>query len=184
MEKNTDIERRLERVELLIGETEEHADPAMRRQIQEIVRGLLDYYGAGLERILDLAEQGGGSDLLQSIAKDELVSSLLMLHGLHPINLPTRVEQALDSVRPYLQSHGGEVELVDASDGAVQLRLHGSCHGCPSSAITMKTKIEQAIYEAAPDVTRVDVEEPANGATAMSTGAFVPLATLTHANGA
>jgi Fe-S cluster biogenesis protein NfuA len=183
MDKTSDIQRRLERVELLIGETEERADPATRSQIQEIVQGLLYYYGAGLERILDLSAKLGRPELLSAFVEDELVASLLMLHGLHPIDLETRVEQALESVRPYLQSHGGEVELVHAVEGAVRLRLHGSCHGCPSSAITMKTKIEQAIFEVAPDVASIDVEEPAKGAAVVSAGAFVPLTALTQVNG-
>jgi Fe-S cluster biogenesis protein NfuA/nitrite reductase/ring-hydroxylating ferredoxin subunit len=62
-------------------------------------------------------------------------------------------------VRPYLASHGGSVVLLDVSpEGTVKLRLEGSCHGCASSAMTLKYAIEQAIMEAAPDVAGIEVE--------------------------
>jgi len=87
------------------------------------------------------------------------VGSLLLLYGLHPVDLETRVRGALEKTRPYLRSHGGNVELVDVDEsGAVRLRLQGSCHGCPSSAMTLKLAIEQAIHDAAPDVTSISVE--------------------------
>ena len=64
---------------------------------------------------------------------DELVSHLLLLHGLHPVSLGDRVLDALDEVRPYLESHGGDVELVGMEGPVVRLRMQGSCSGCPSS---------------------------------------------------
>jgi Fe-S cluster biogenesis protein NfuA len=80
------------------------------------------------------------------------------LHGLHPLDTETRVRQSLDDVRPYLQSHGGNVELIEIDGGTARLRLHGSCHSCPSSAVTMKQTVEEAILARAPDVTAVEVE--------------------------
>ena len=67
------------------------------------------------------------------------------------------VEQAIEKVRPLLRSHGGDVELTDLTDGVVQLKLQGSCHGCPSSAQTLRNAIEEAIFEFAPDIKRLDV---------------------------
>jgi Fe-S cluster biogenesis protein NfuA/nitrite reductase/ring-hydroxylating ferredoxin subunit len=61
-------------------------------------------------------------------------------------------------VRPYLGSHGGDVKLLGVKDGVVHLRLEGTCHGCPSSTVTMKLAIEKAIEEAAPEVVRIEVE--------------------------
>ena len=78
--------------------------------------------------------------------------ALLILHGLHPLDVETRIARALDRVRPYLGSHGGDVKLLGVTDGVVHLRLEGSCHGCPSSTVTMKLAIEKAIEEAAPEV--------------------------------
>lgn len=87
-----------------------------------------------------------------------MVAGLLLLHGVHPVSLESRVRQALDKVRPYLASHGGNVELLDVRDGEVSLRLQGSCDGCPSSAMTLKYAIEQAISETAPDVVDIHVD--------------------------
>ena len=99
---------------------------------------------------------------MRRLAGDELIGALLVLHDLHPVPLLDRVGTALDTVRPALGMHDGDVELlgiVEEDDGVVvQLRLAGSCHGCPSSMITMSQGVERAIHEAAPEVARVDVE--------------------------
>jgi len=92
------------------------------------------------------------------LAADEVVGSLLLLYGLHPLSLEVRVTQALDKVRPYLDSHGGNVELLNIADGVVQLRMQGSCKSCPSSSLTLKLAIEEAIYAAAPDVVSIEAE--------------------------
>ena len=133
-----------------------------RERSEELVRLVADLYGAGLERVLEILYDAGrlDDDVLAALAGDELVSSLLLVHGLHPYDVGRRVEQALESVRPYLGSHGGDVELVEVSeDGVVRLRLLGSCDGCPSSSVTLKLAVEGAIEAAAPDVTGIVVEE-------------------------
>jgi Fe-S cluster biogenesis protein NfuA len=80
------------------------------------------------------------------------------LHGMHPLDLEARVGQALDAVRPALAGHGGSVTLLAVEDGVVRLRLEGNCHGCPSSAATMRQTIEEAILAKAPDVGAIEVE--------------------------
>ncbi len=133
-----------------------------RERAEELVRLVADLYGAGLERVLDIVFDAGRLDdeLLALLAQDELVSSLLLVHGLHPYDVGHRVEQALESVRPYLGSHGGDVELIEVSDeGVVRLRLLGSCDGCPSSSVTLKLAVEGAIEAAAPDITGIEVED-------------------------
>ena len=133
-----------------------------RERAEELVRLTADLYGAGIERILEIVYDAGqlDDDVLAALAKDDLVASLLLVHGLHPYDVGMRVEQALESVRPYLGSHGGDVELLDVSDeGVVRLRLLGSCDGCPSSSVTLKLAVEGAIEAAAPEVTTIEVEE-------------------------
>src|SRR5207342_3700909 len=108
--------------------------------------------------ILDILFDAGrlGEAELSALAADDLVASLLLVHGLHPYGVVERVEQALESVRPYLGSHGGDVELLGVGeDGTVRLRLLGSCDGCPSSAVTLKLAVEGAIESAAPEVTAI-----------------------------
>lgn len=150
-----DVERLLEDLEAL-------PDPVARQTATAVVQGLLELYGTGLERIVQaIAARDHDGALAAALADDELVSHLLLLHGLHPVPLEQRVVQALDSVRPYLESHGGNVELVGLGEAAVHLRLEGSCSGCPSSSVTLKLAIEHAIEKAAPEIEEViAVEAP------------------------
>jgi Fe-S cluster biogenesis protein NfuA len=106
-----------------------------------------------------VASQGEhGYAIFDKFSADDLVSNLLLLYGLHPLTLEERVTSALDSVRPYLDSHGGNVELLSVADGVVRLRLQGTCRGCPSSAETLKLAIESAIYDAAPEILSIEAE--------------------------
>jgi Fe-S cluster biogenesis protein NfuA/nitrite reductase/ring-hydroxylating ferredoxin subunit len=159
------------RIEQLLAELRSAALPDVADRAEELVALLVALYGAGLQRIVDLL--GDEPGVLRRLAGDDLVAGLLVLHDLHPDDTETRVRAALDEVRPYLGSHAGGVEYLGIADGpdgtaVVRLRLSGSCDGCPSSLATVKTAIERAIEEAAPEVGRVDVEgvtaPPAAGA--------------------
>ena len=101
----------------------------------------------------------------------------MVVHDLHPEDLATRVAAALESVRPFLGAHGGDVELLglDGALGAVHLRLLGSCDGCPSSAVTLRTAVESAIAEAAPEIVIIDVEEPSHQAGHQAAGTPIEL---------
>ncbi len=155
-----EFRKRIERVESLIHEVERFPDPEARARTQEILRTVIELHGAAMERILDTLAGAGdtGLALIDALASDDLVGCVLLLHGLHPLDLDTRVRQALDKVRPLLRSHGGNVELLSLAGGVARLRMLGSCDGCPSSAMTLKLAIEQAIYDKAPDVTAIEVE--------------------------
>ncbi len=135
-----------------------HGDPA--ELADQLVRLLVGLYGDGLGRITAiLAGQGqAGAAIMTALTEDPLVESLLLLHDLHPLDLDARVQRALDQVRPYLGSHAGGVEYLGTAGGVATLRLEGSCHGCPSSAVTVTTAIEGAIMNAAPEVSEVVVE--------------------------
>ena len=120
----------------------------------------------------------------QALAEDELVEHLLLLHGIHPTPLETRVRAALAKVRPYLESHGGDVELVAVDQGVVRLRLQGSCSGCPSSTMTLKLAIEDAIHKAAPDVEAIEAEGASAPEPAPTLLQIAPLEGPSAANGA
>lgn len=150
------------RVEGLLGALETLPDPAARDTAFETVQAVLDLYGAGLERIVDRV----GGLQATTLASDELVAHLMLLHGLHPVSVEERVRDALDGVRPYLGSHGGDVELLGVDDGVALVRMTGSCEGCPASSMTLKLAIEDAILKAAPDVERVQAEADEPTATA------------------
>jgi Fe-S cluster biogenesis protein NfuA/nitrite reductase/ring-hydroxylating ferredoxin subunit len=145
-------------VEGLLERLETLPDAAARQTATEVVQALLDLYGEGLGRIVDVVAARDDGTMAQQLGEDELVSHLLLLHGLHPVPVEERVRGALESVLPYLESHGGNVQLIGVQEGIVHLRLEGSCAGCPSSSMTLKLAIEDAIFKAAPDVEEVRAE--------------------------
>jgi Fe-S cluster biogenesis protein NfuA/nitrite reductase/ring-hydroxylating ferredoxin subunit len=162
-----DIQAVGERVEALLAQFAATSDPATAGRAEELVGLLVEFYGAGLARILELLDEQTITPLLA----DKMVAGLLVLHDLHPQSTEERVLAALERVRPYLGSHAGDVEYLGLDpDGTVRLRLAGSCDGCPSSALTVKLAIEKGIEDVAPEVTKVEVEgvvpEPASPLTA------------------
>jgi len=152
------LQERVARMETLLEQIEALKDPHARSKAAEVVGVLLDLYGDGLARMMDLVYESGNDKAFESFAQDELVSHLLLLHGLHPLDVETRVVQALEEVRPYLQSHGGNVEFLGVEGGVARLRMQGSCDGCPSSAMTLKLAIEEAVLKAAPDLEGIEAE--------------------------
>ncbi len=160
-----DLQKRLAHVDALVGELQQLPDPASRALVEELLSTVLDLHGEALSRMLDaLGPRGDAAAdrLLERMASDDLIRGVLLLHGLHPMDLRSRVEGALESVRPYMRSHGGGVELVAVAGDIVRIRLEGHCQGCPSSMVTLKLAVEKAIYEAAPDVAAIEVVEPAD----------------------
>ena len=169
------------KLEQLLQRVEHEADVRSRETVHQVVQALMDFHGAALGRIIDHLRNAGeaGQDVLEQIATDELACHLLHLYGLHPHSLTQRIAKALESVRPYLHSHGGNVELLGVeTDGRVRLRLDGSCHGCPSSAATLRDSIEQAIYAAAPDVNAIEVEGVNHPAPPLAPQGFVPVSAV------
>jgi Fe-S cluster biogenesis protein NfuA/nitrite reductase/ring-hydroxylating ferredoxin subunit len=148
-------EQLIARVQELTGRLEDLDDPACRSLAEELTAAVVQMYGAGLERIVELIHDEETRDRL---AADELVAGLLMIHDLYPVPLEERVMQALDSVRPYMESHGGNIELLGFEDGVVKLRLEGSCKSCRASSSTLELAVRQALEEAAPDLLGMDVE--------------------------
>ncbi len=161
MANRNEFQQRAQAIEDLIRKLEQSADAELRAAAKRLVQALMELHGEGLNAVMEIVHNSGaaGEAIIARLQRDELVKGLLLLHGLHPDDLETRVREALEKTRPYLQSHGGNVELLNVDDaGVVKLRLDGSCHGCPSSAVTLKLAIEDAIYAAAPDVTRLIVD--------------------------
>jgi len=147
------------RIDELLDDLEQSAVPAVLERVQELLSCVMTLYGAGLERTVDLVLETGQRDLARRLADDEIVGNLLVLHDLHPDDVLTRVNAALEGVRPYLGSHAGGVELLGVDEqGIVHLQLQGTCDGCPSSALTVASAIEDAILQAAPDVVAVQAD--------------------------
>ncbi|WP_118915289.1 NifU family protein [Mycobacterium shigaense] len=131
--------------------------PAAHDRAQQLVREIVGLYGAGLQRILALSDSPG---LAERLATDDLVASLLLVHGLHPHDTRRRVADVLNRVRPYLGSHGGDVELLDVvfqeGGATVRLAFQGSCKSCPSSAATLELAVEDAVRAAAPEISAIE----------------------------
>jgi len=147
-------EQLIARVQELTGRLEDLDDPACRSLAEELTSAVVQMYGAGLERIVELADAGTRDEM----SKDSLVAGLLMIHDLYPVPIEERVVQALDTVRPYMESHGGNVELLGIEDGIAKLRLEGSCKSCRASSSTLELAVRQALEEAAPDLLGMDVD--------------------------
>jgi Fe-S cluster biogenesis protein NfuA len=149
-----------ERIDLLLDELQSGADPRCYALASEALALVSELYGAGLARVVELVDERS-PELLEALTGDDLVASLLVVHGLHPESLEGRVERALEQVRPLLGAHGGDVELLglDPDAGEVRLRLLGSCDGCPSSSVTLHLAVERAINELAPEIVRIDVDD-------------------------
>jgi Fe-S cluster biogenesis protein NfuA len=153
------LKDRIQKIDTLVANIRASPDSEFRNAALQLVQTLLEFHAVGIDRMMEITSNGGdpGWRIIDEFSRDEAVGSMLLLHGLHPLDLDTRVRDALDRVRPYLQSHGGNVELVEIADGVVRLKLTGSCNGCASSAVTLTTAIEKAIYETAPDVTAIAI---------------------------
>jgi Fe-S cluster biogenesis protein NfuA len=175
----------LARVEELSARAEQLEDPAARELAAELVSAVIAMYGDGLERIIAVIRDSreAGATILDELSQDGAVASLLLIHDLYPVPLRDRVLQALETVRPYMESHGGDVELVELTDdGIARLRLEGSCHGCSASRATLETAITQALEEHCPDLAEIEVggvlddSDPAHPTVSEITGMALPMA--------
>ncbi len=169
MSENKDLQHRIQRIGGLVQEIESIADPSVRASTKELVQLLMEFHGAGLDRALEITAKTGDSGLrlIDELGRDPLVGSLLVLYGLHPDDLETRVNRAVERVRPRVQRNGGEVELLGIEEGVVRLRLRLTGHTCASTGATLQAMAEEAIYEAVPDIVSILVEglegKPAEG---------------------
>src|SRR5215470_8901165 len=155
----TSVAQAGERIEELLGALRARGGAAADTA-EELVRLLVGMYGDGLAAIMAaLADEGAaGRAIIDRLTADPLVEGLLLLHGLHPLDTGARIQRALDRIRPYLGSHAGGVQYLGVSEGVARLRLEGSCHGCPSSTVTVRLAITGAVQDAAPEVSDVVVE--------------------------
>ena len=144
----------------LVHDLETIADPAARAASKELVQLLMNLHGSGLERILDIVFESGdtGARIIDGLGQDPLVSSLLVLYGLHPEDLQTRVERKLKQVGSVLHKMNAEVKIVSINGGDICLGVRLDGHACGSTRKTVQQTVEEAIYEAAPDLTSLVVE--------------------------
>ncbi len=169
---NNEFQERTEQIDRLVQRVTGFADDDARTTALELLQSMMDLHGAAMARIVEMLSDSGeaGRSSLTKLGNDPLICGLLVLYGIHPVALEERVSRAIERVRPQLQKHGGSVDLVEVADEAVRIKIESSGHGCGSSADTLKSTVEQAILEAAPEVVAITAEGAESG-----TPGFVPL---------
>jgi hypothetical protein len=144
----------VQKIEELINKFENAADAGTRVDARNLVRAMMEFHGAALDRMMELIAEHADSEppVFDAFTRDELVSSLLLLYGLHPVDFETRIAQALDKVRPILRAQSSDVHLLRIDGSEVRLRFEGK------PANHLKASIEEEIYKAAADVTAIHID--------------------------
>jgi Fe-S cluster biogenesis protein NfuA/nitrite reductase/ring-hydroxylating ferredoxin subunit len=147
-------------IEDLIGKIAAFPDLQARDLLQECLQSVLMLHEEGLSRMMQLIKNAGaaGREVSDALLRDKLVRGLLLIYSLHPVSLEKRLREALEKVGPYMQSHGGNVELIALENGHARLRLEGTGKSCPPSPVNMELAVRQAVEEACPDLLGFDVE--------------------------
>ena len=179
MVNEKDFRERVQKMATLAAELENISDEKTRASAKELVHLLMELHGAGLERIMEtvFASSDPGAAMIDRLAAEPLVSSLLVLHGLHPDDFETRVTNAIEFLRPRLRKQDVEVELLEVSEAIVRVQVTPNAHACGSTTSTLRSSVEDAIYEAAPEVGSLVIE----GLEGKAAFGFVALETLVGA---
>jgi Fe-S cluster biogenesis protein NfuA len=162
-EERLEFEEVLPRIADLAEQLAEHPDPPTSEIAVELLDWIDVFHANGIGRIIEMIREWRGDVLLEQVAADPVAGVLLRAYGLgDEVDLDearVAVQTALSEVRPYLHSHGGDMEVVSIVDGVVRLKLHGSCDGCTASDATIMEQVESSLRKHWVDYRRVEVEE-------------------------
>jgi hypothetical protein len=164
-----EFRKRLQNIGQLISGLDDIADKTAQASVRELTQFIMELHADGMERMMEIVFAQGipGAEIIEQLGRDPMVSSLLVLHGLHPDDIQTRVARAVEQVAAKLRKQDVEVQLLSADHQAVQISAHTNAHACVSTTATVRAEIEDAIYQAAPEVESLVIEglEPrsANG---------------------
>lgn len=154
-EEEATLEQAVDRIQALVSELESYHDPSVVRAVFEMLDWIDVLHREGLER---LAGGLAGVGYLDKALDDPVVAHLFAVYGLVASEDATAmVHDALEEVRPYVRSHGGEMTLDRIDGGVVHLDMHGACDGCPSAVVTLTDTVTRAIRERWPGLVRVEV---------------------------
>jgi Fe-S cluster biogenesis protein NfuA len=179
MTQKHDFQQRATSIENLVNQLEGSADPSVTSAARDLMQAVMDLHGSSIERMLEIIHDSGepGKYIIERLGRDELVRSILLLYGLHPRDLHSRVVDVLDSQQAFLRSHGASAELVSIDEaGVVTVRFQTKPGGCGSTTTSVKSTIKAAIQEAAPDAGSIVVEGP--NSTVLTGPNFVSVAVL------
>lgn len=173
MALDSELRDQVRKIGGLVEEIEAISDPAVRANTRELLQSVMDLHRAALERVLEIVSgaRESGMDLIDELGRDSLVSCVLVLYGLHPEDMDSRVRNAIEQIKPKLRKQGCEVDLIELNEGAVRVRARMAEHTCGSTAKTVHSAVEAAIYDAAPDIDSLIIEgldgQPASGFVAL-----------------
>jgi Fe-S cluster biogenesis protein NfuA len=168
-----EFKQRVRQLGKLIAELEQMPDNPLKVATGELVRLLMDIHGTGIERMMEIVfdSPDAGPEAIDKLGNDPIVRSLLLLYSLHPDDLPTRVQKSLDVLRPRLRKLNYGVELISVDQGMVYLRMESSGHACSSTTESLRSMVEEGVYEFAPDVTSLMIQglegKPSSGFVAL-----------------
>lgn len=172
-ESRSELDRLAEQVDTSIRNVRA-LDPAAQDTALAMKTAIEEFHKRALTTIVQrLKADPRGKELLFELAGEPHVYSLFLMHGLVRPDPRTRASRVIDLVRPYMQSHGGDVELVDVKGHTAYVKLIGACNGCSMSAVTLRNGVEDALKEHVPEISMVEVvpNEPAP--------ALIPLSSVT-----
>lgn len=163
-----EFQQRMKQVEDLIAQIESHPDPAARDLARRLTRSLLDLHEVGIGRMLELLLNNSDVNAIPDAwQEDPLVSNLLILHELHPLDADTRIAKAISELEPLLQQHRAELKVLKLTEQEVSVEFSGGCGHCQSSQAAIRQMVDDAICVAAPElrvtISEADSPEPAGG---------------------
>lgn len=153
------LDQLLDDLERLLGDVEEFGETD-RARVFALLDGIDAMHRLALEK---LGEALGPGELARLRETDPAIAWLLDAYAVG-VDEPAAAERALESIRPYLHSHGGDVAVIGARSGIVRVRLSGACTGCTASTITLRHGVEEALREGFPGFSAMEVEEDAGAA--------------------
>jgi len=160
----------ISKIEELVQQVQSIADPAAREVSLELVQAAMALHHAAMERVLEIVGEEAPC-ITAVMGADDLLSRVLVLHGLHPDSFETRLSGAIDRLRRHFDSRGSGIEVLESGPDVVRIRFTGKRAGAAAPA---RLTIENAIYEAVPEVGELIVEAIAEE----HDQGFVPLASL------
>lgn len=180
MSDEKEFQARLQQIGRLINGLNTTPDAKIRVASQELVQLVMELHALGLEKMMEIifAQGDCGAEIIQKLGRNRSVGSLLALHGLHPDDLETRVARAVEQVNAQLRKQEVEVRLITVEESSVRVHVQINAHACGSTYAGVRSAIEEAVYEAAPEIDSLVVE----GLEGKSGNGFVALAQLAEAS--
>ncbi|MGF7179288.1 NifU family protein [Tunturiibacter psychrotolerans] len=176
MANDEEFQEQIRQLGKLVAQLDDLPDSAAKSASGELVQLLMDVHGRGLERAMEIVFDAGDSApvIIDKLGQDPIVGNLLLLYSLHPDELETRVNKAIERMRPRLRKLSCTIELEHLHESSVRVRLTTSGHSCGSSAGDIRSIVEDGMYEFAPDVTSLELA----GLEETAPAGFVPLESL------